>query len=146
MKRGLIVLAVLGIVAISIVVFVPRLTRAYQLARARTRWDGCDIHSYTWSTGGGFFVGGGPVEIEVRDDRVSSATSAGSTVPRSELRTYPLTVPELFDRVAGATGADVFAVAYDEGCGFPRSVSVDPSRNTFDDGFDFEVADLRPNA
>jgi hypothetical protein len=32
-----------------------------------------------------------------------------------------------------------------ERCGFPRSVSVDPSRNTTDDEFGFQVADLRPN-
>ena len=123
------------------------MTRAYQLAKARARWDGCGIHSYTWTvSGGGFLAGGGPVAIEARDDRVVATTRFGSAVPRSQVRTFPRTVPELFDRVAGATGADAFAVEYDERCGFPRSVSVDPSRNTFDDEFGFQVADLRPNA
>jgi hypothetical protein len=99
------------------------------------------MQSYTWTiAGGAFLVGGGSVEIEVRDDRFVSAT-----LPRSELGGYPRTVPELFDRIADATGADGYAVTYDDRCGFPQTVSVDPSRNATDDEFGFQVLNLRPS-
>jgi hypothetical protein len=146
MKRAAIVLVVLRLVAISVVVFVPRVTRAYQLARARARWDRCGMQSYTWTiSGGGFLVGGGPVEIGGPGRSVRLGHARGPGGPRSGLRSYPRTVPELFDRIADATGADGYAVTYDDRCGFPQTVSVDPSRNATDDEFGFQVLNLRPS-
>jgi Family of unknown function (DUF6174) len=77
---------------------------------------------------------------------VTSTNRSGSAAARTDLRTYPLTIPELFDRIGDSTGADSFDVAYDADCGFPRTFSADPSRNSVDDEFGFQVLDLRPSA
>jgi hypothetical protein len=143
MKRAAIVLVVLRLVAISVVVFVPRVTRAYQLARARARWDRCGMQSYTWTiSGGGFLVGGGPVEIggPGRSVRLGHARGPGG----SAFRAAELS-PDRPRAVRSHRRRDGYAVTYDERCGFPHTVSVDPSRNATDDEFGFQVLNLRPS-
>jgi hypothetical protein len=142
---GIAVSAAAALVVI-IAVYEPRIARARQLSDARARWSACGIHDYTWDLeGGGFLVGGASVRSEVRGDRVAREWS-GAPLSDQIRRAYPRTVPELFDRIEGATGSAHFVATYDPTCGYPTAVVADPSRNSTDDEFTFTVVDLEPAA
>jgi Family of unknown function (DUF6174) len=119
-----------------------------QLESARARWATSGGASYTFELTRNCecLLAAQPVSVTVVSGQVVVAEYAGSKQPvEAELLANVLTVPDLFDMIAGALdrGAASLSASYDPLYGYPTSITVDYSATAVDDEISLTARDLR---
>ena len=120
-----------------------------QLERQKARWARQNISSYRFTYDVACFchAGNGPIEIEVRDDLITTAAwpQTDEPVPLAIVNSLP-TVDALFriiDR-AIAQKVDLLEVSYHPVMGYPTRIAVDYAFNLADDEIVHLASDLTP--
>ena len=120
-----------------------------ELEEGLRRWEEAAIESYAFRYQLVCFCGGPgvrPVEIEVRDGRVSAVSFPDGNPPDPfPLDDYP-TIPQLFETIEESLAREPFFVRaeYDAVLGYPRDFFADFVENAVDEELGFTVADLLP--
>jgi hypothetical protein len=113
-----------------------------QVADERDRWAAMGVSNYTVTVEVGCFCPDefrGPFEVTVVDGAVIGVTMNGeNVVPQDE--TF-LTVEGLFATIEDYAYSDEITVTYSP-LGYPTTIDIDPSRDTFDEELRIDVRDL----
>lgn len=121
-----------------------------QLNANQKLWNSQGIDDYSFTLQRNCFCRGDalrPINIQVRDGKVTSATFAdtGKPVP-PELDFNKLTINDLFKEIGQAIKgkAAQVDVSYDKTYGFPTSIYIDQSRQIADEEVGYTISNFRP--
>ncbi|MEB4591692.1 DUF6174 domain-containing protein [Candidatus Thiothrix sp. Deng01] len=123
-----------------------------QLDANRQKWESQPLADYSFTLQRSCFCRGDairPVNIEVADGKVASATFADTGEPLPEDLDYnKLTVNDLFDTIQQAItdGAARVDVSYDQQSGVPASIYIDRSEQIADEEVGFTISNFRAAA
>ncbi|SEA33297.1 hypothetical protein SAMN05660964_01395 [Thiothrix caldifontis] len=126
-----------------------------QLDANRKKWDSLDIDDYSFTLQRNCFCRGDairPINIEVRDGSVKSATYAdtGELLPddrqTNKQSIYNLNADGLFNLVEQGIkgGAAKVDVSYDKQYGLPASIYIDQSFQIADEEMGYTISNFRP--
>ncbi|OQX12134.1 MAG: hypothetical protein BWK73_15745 [Thiothrix lacustris] len=126
-----------------------------QLDANRKKWNSLDIQDYSFTLQRNCFCRGDairPINIEVRDGSVASATYAdtGELLPddrkTNKQSIYNLNADGVFNLVEQGikSGADKVDVSYDKQYGLPTSIYIDQSFQMADEEMGYTISNFQP--
>ena len=124
----------------------PDPAKVGELAHRRATWDALRIDDYAMTVIYGCVceLAGRPIDVVVRDGRLTTARDGGADLAVDALTGFPATVDALFDYAERNANAGKIEFRWDPQSSIPTAVGVDPDLDARDDEIRIAILDFTP--